>query len=383
MKTSINFKSIKSDSEAHNFRKKSYDYIRKDLTKNNEYWMVDRIAIRKEKIEKYCKEKSNRKLQKNAIPIREAVVVIKEKTTMLELQNLAKKLENELKIRIFQIAIHKDEGHYDSTTNEWKSNYHAHLVADWQDLKTGKTLKHSRFDYCKMQDITAEVLQMERGISGGKARLEAIEFKISKKSEELIKLQDKIDIINKEINGKTINNLKVEKKDFLGFKHFDKEKTLENYEEAIKALSIQLNRKENQLKSRNDDIIKLKKNVSFMNKENSDLKYNNAKILTNNEFQIDKKKELLNSTYNLILNEAKYQLLLNPNKNRSDEENLITEIIGISNKILENNKLPESVIETLFLNQNVVDKIIQILKPSNSVNEENNQEQRRKKNYRR
>ena len=165
MKTSINFKAAKSDSEIHNFRKKSFDYIRKDLTPNNEYWQEQKIADRLQKIEAYCKEKSGRKLQKNAMPVREAVVVIKENTTMQDLHNLSKRLEEELKIRIFQIAIHKDEGHYDKDTKEWKPNHHAHLVADWQDLKTGKTLKHQSFHYSKMQDLAAECLQMERGKS--------------------------------------------------------------------------------------------------------------------------------------------------------------------------------------------------------------------------
>ena len=181
MKTSINFKAAKSDSEIHNFRKKSFDYIRKDLTHKNEYWMEQKIADRLLKIEAFCKEKSGRKLQKNAMPVREAVVVIKENTTMQDLHNLSKRLEEELKIRIFQIAIHKDEGHYDKDTKEWKPNYHAHLVADWQDLQTGKTLKHQSFHYSKMQDLAAECLEMERGVSGSLTRLEAVEFKIKKK----------------------------------------------------------------------------------------------------------------------------------------------------------------------------------------------------------
>ena len=45
MKKSINFKAAKSDSEIHNFRKKSFDYIRKDLTHKNEYWMEQKIAL--------------------------------------------------------------------------------------------------------------------------------------------------------------------------------------------------------------------------------------------------------------------------------------------------------------------------------------------------
>ncbi|KUJ49923.1 hypothetical protein AR685_17020 [Chryseobacterium sp. JAH] len=50
-----------------------------------------------------------------------------------------------------------------------------------KDLKTGKTLKHQSFHYSKMQDLTAECLNMERRISGSKGRLEAIEFKIHRK----------------------------------------------------------------------------------------------------------------------------------------------------------------------------------------------------------
>ncbi|MCD9616408.1 hypothetical protein [Chryseobacterium gleum] len=80
MKTSINFKAVKTGSEAHNFRRKTFDYI-KDFTEKNEYWAENKISDRL-LIEAYCKEKSGRKLQKNAMPVREAVVVIKENTTM-------------------------------------------------------------------------------------------------------------------------------------------------------------------------------------------------------------------------------------------------------------------------------------------------------------
>lgn len=108
------------------------------------------------------------------MPIREAVVVIKEDTTIQDLHYFSKRLKDQLQIRIFQIAIHKDEGHFYKESKEWKPNYRAHLVADWQDFKTEKTLKHQSFHYSKMQDITAECLGMERGIEGSKGRLEAI-----------------------------------------------------------------------------------------------------------------------------------------------------------------------------------------------------------------
>ena len=210
MKTSINFKNVQSDSETHNFRKKTFDYIRKDLTPKNEYWQEQKIADRILKIEAYCKEKSGRKLQKNAMPVREAVVVIKENTTMQDLHNLAKRLEEELKIRVFQIVIHKDEGHTDKDSKEWKPNYHAHLVADWQDLQTGKTLKHQSFDYSKMQDLAAECLDMERGIAGSKRRLEALEFKIQQKEEELKILTEQNNERKSEISPEKFEELIVE-----------------------------------------------------------------------------------------------------------------------------------------------------------------------------
>jgi len=70
MKTSINFKAVKTDSETHNFRRKTFDYIKKDLTEKNEYWIKDKISDRFKSIETYWKEKSGRKLQKNALPMR-------------------------------------------------------------------------------------------------------------------------------------------------------------------------------------------------------------------------------------------------------------------------------------------------------------------------
>lgn len=82
MKTSINFKAAKSDSIAHNFRRKTFDYIRKGLAAKNEYWSGEKLSERLHKIEAHCKEKAGRKLQKNAMPICEAAILIKEDTTI-------------------------------------------------------------------------------------------------------------------------------------------------------------------------------------------------------------------------------------------------------------------------------------------------------------
>ena len=293
MKTSINFKVAKSDSEIHNFRKKSFDYIRKDLTPKNEYWMEQKIADRLLKIEAFCKEKSGRKLQKNAMPVREAVVVIKENTTMQDLHNLSKRLEEELKIRIFQIAIHKDEGHYDKDTNEWKPNYHAHLVADWQDLETGKTLKHQSFHYSKMQDLAAECLEMERGISGSLARLEAVEFKIKKKEEDLKILEERYSQMQQEMESKKAEDLIIKETDFLGFQKIKTDKTIENYKKAIKTNNIQLLKNKTELESKEKQIAELNTKIESLKKEVFFFKSKNSALLTNETaFAVEKKKYL-------------------------------------------------------------------------------------------
>ena len=340
MKTSINFKAAKSDSEVHNFRKKSFDYIRKDLTPKNEYWMEQKIADRLQKIEDYCKEKSGRKLQKNAMPIREAVVVIKEDTTMLELHNLSKRLEEELKIRIFQIAVHKDEGHYDKDTNEWKPNFHAHLVADWQDLETGKTLKHQSFHYSRMQDITAECLEMERGISNtGIRRLEAVEFKIRKKEEELKTLEEKYNEMKSEIESKKVEELVVKESDFLGFQKIKIEKTVENYKKALKVQNTELVKNKTELESKSKQISELNITIESLKKEIDFLKSKSSVVLTNEKAFAFEKKKYLDSVQNTLEKAIRFEKL-NPNLKIDSHEQMLVELNRIVEKVAFKNNIP-------------------------------------------
>lgn len=348
MKTSINFKVVKSDSETHNLRKKTFDYIRKDLTPRNEYWMEQRIADRIQKIEAYCKEKSGRKLQKNAMPVREAVVVIKEDTTMLELQNLAKRLEEELSIRVFQIAIHKDEGHTDKDTKEWKPNYHAHLIADWQDLNTGKTLKHQSFHYSKMQDLTAECLNMERGISGSRGRLEAIEFKIQQKEEDLKVLEERYDLMKSEMGSKRSEELVVKENDFLGFKKIKTDKTIENYEKAFRSYKSTILKNKTELESKSKQITELNTKVDDLKKQVHLFKNKNSALLTNPTVLASEKKKYLDSVINILEREIKFERFKNPDVDRANNQRLISEMSKIGQKISQENNIPFSAFEDVF-----------------------------------
>ncbi|MFN3021858.1 hypothetical protein ACK1KB_12915 [Chryseobacterium sp. TY3] len=362
MKTSINFKAAKSDSEVHNFRKKSFDYIRKDLTPKNEYWMEQKIADRLQKIEDYCKEKSGRKLQKNAMPIREAVVVIKEDTTMLELHNLSKRLEEELKIRIFQIAVHKDEGHYDKDTNEWKPNFHAHLVADWQDLETGKTLKHQSFHYSRMQDITAECLEMERGISNtGIQRLEAVEFKIRKKEEELKTLEEKYNEMKSEIESKKVEELVVKESDFLGFQKIKIEKTVENYKKALKVQNTELVKNKTELESKSKQISELNITIESLKKEIDFLKSKSSVVLTNEKAFAFEKKKYLDSVQNTLEKAIRFEKL-NPNLKIDSHEQMLVELNRIVEKVAFKNNIPLDTFKEIFKDSQKLADLFTILR---------------------
>ena len=381
MKTSINFKVAKSDSEIHNFRKKSFDYIRKDLTPKNEYWMEQKIADRLLKIEAYCKEKSGRKLQKNAMPVREAVVVIKENTTMQDLHNLSKRLEEELKVRVFQIAIHKDEGHYDKDSKEWKPNYHAHLVADWQDLQTGKTLKHQSFHYSKMQDLAAECLEMERGVSGSLARLEAVEFKIKKKEEDLKILEERYSQLQQELEYKKAEDLIVKKSDFLGFQKIKMGKTIENYKKAIKTYNIQLLKTKTELESKEKQIAELNTKIESLKKEVFLFKSKNSALLTNETFFAVEKKKYLESIENTLKKNILQESIKIPNIHTFSKDEIQDKLIEIVEKCAKENQIPDSALEEVFkdaqrnkilyslLSKNIIEKQTQKLE-----NEKKNQE---------
>ncbi len=362
MKTSINFKAAKSDSEIHNFRKKSFDYIRKDLTHKNEYWMEQKIADRIQKIESYCKEKSGRKLQKNAMPVREAVVVIKENTTMQDLHNLSKRLEEELNIRIFQIAIHKDEGHYDKDTKEWKPNYHAHLVADWQDLQTGKTLKHQSFHYSKMQDLAAECLEMERGVSGSLARLEAVEFKIKKKEEDLKILEERYSQMQQEMESKKSEELIVKESDFLGFQKIKTDKTIENYKKAIKTNNIQLLKNKTELESKEKQIAELKTNIESLKKEVSFFKSKNSALLTNETVFAVEKKKYLDSVENTLKKAILQESIKIPNLQNLNDAERKDKMIELLEKTSKENNIPFSAFDEIFKDSEKSTKIFSFLR---------------------
>ena len=211
--TSIHFQAVKSGSEEHNKRTKKLDYVHHELSSQNDYWQSDTQEARLAFVTQNAKAKTGRKMQAKATPIREAVVVIEDTTTMDDLKKLAKRFNDRFGIDVFQIAIHKDEG-YKKSKDGIKLNLHAHLVADWTDHESGKSLKLNRNDMAEMQTICAEVLGMERGKSSEKQHLSAIQYKIAAEEQRAEAIKSKtrgLGIIQKNLSN-DISDLLVEVK---------------------------------------------------------------------------------------------------------------------------------------------------------------------------
>lgn len=211
--TSIHFQAVKGGSEEHNKRTKKLDYVHHELSSQNDYWQSDTQEARLAFVTQNAKAKTGRKMQAKATPIREAVVVIEDTTTMDDLKKLAKRFSDRFGIDVFQIAIHKDEG-YKKSKDSIKLNLHAHLVADWTDHESGKSLKLNRNDMAEMQTICAEVLGMERGKSSEKQHLSAIQYKIAAEEQRAEAIKSKtrgLGIIQKNLSN-DISDLLVEVK---------------------------------------------------------------------------------------------------------------------------------------------------------------------------
>lgn len=199
--TSIHLRPCKiSSSEIHNKREKKLDYVVEQFSHKNEWWSsVDSLWSRRTEIAALVKAKTGRKMQAKAVPFREGVVVIKEDTTMDELQELARRFKDAFGVEAVQIAIHRDEGHWVASekfkgfdTAEFKPNHHAHIVFDWYNHETGKSIRTTKADAAKMQTICAEVLGMERGVVSEKKHVDAKRYKAQQVEKRLKESEEQL-----------------------------------------------------------------------------------------------------------------------------------------------------------------------------------------------
>lgn len=182
--SSINVQGVKGGSQQHNEREKDLDYVKKELSHLNNSYKVCTVAEAKAATEKIYVEKVGQKLQEKTALVREGVLLVEDRHTIEDLKKLGSKLEAAFGIKTLQIYIHKDEGH--QKDGEWKPNLHAHMVFDWQNKETGRSIKLNRQQMSQMQTITAESLDMERGIPSDVKHLNSVQYKVKVEEQRLI-----------------------------------------------------------------------------------------------------------------------------------------------------------------------------------------------------
>ncbi len=212
-----------AQSERHNRRDaeyiKSLDpkklYVRLDLSKYNGSYVAPEmkgVTLQQhlESIRVMVKQKTGRSMQekdveytdkngkvrvrKGCSPIRECVVVINEDTRLKALLRFTRMVEARWGIKALQVHLHRDEGHYEIPGDDstWKPNYHAHIIWDWMDHTTGKSIKLDADDMSAMQDMVAEALNMERGVKKSETGLDHLErndFILQKQEKEKKRLE--------------------------------------------------------------------------------------------------------------------------------------------------------------------------------------------------
>ena len=245
--TSVHIKPCNiGQSEAHNQRTKAYLdhinaeklYIRKDLIPENQSWTSELqgdMTLRQyyDAIGRMVKEKTGRAMQTKerervnkktgmvtkiagCTPLREGVVVCKADTTMEQLKHFVALCRLRFGITAIQIHIHRDEGHCTdpSEVSTWKPNYHAHIIWDWMNHETGKSYKLDNENISLMQDMAAEVLEMDRGVSKqktGKQHLDRNDYIVAKQKQELEETKRQTEELTKENEQKTLDCEKLDK----------------------------------------------------------------------------------------------------------------------------------------------------------------------------
>lgn len=97
----------------------------------------------------------------------EFIYEINENTTMEQCEKLTEQIAELTGFTPLQISIHRDEGHYNKN-GDFVTHYHAHATFFTLDKNTGLQLARieaslTKENLSKIQDLTAQTLQMERG----------------------------------------------------------------------------------------------------------------------------------------------------------------------------------------------------------------------------
>ena len=285
-KFSINFKKVSTHSFKHNDRSeiKKADTVFAQFSDRN---ICDISATEAhQNLDNYYDEAMSKiegrvRRAKRENTLVEAVVNVKKNTTIEDLKKLQAYIEKEYVFTGLQIAIHKDEGHFED--NKFIENYHAHMSFFTLNRSNGRQMfrkEHINPDKLRqLQTDGAQILNMDRGLDkreSGVERLEHREHKRAKKAEEKQLAKEK-DL--KEEIAKLREELKA---------HHAERKDYAQLEQLNRELQIQI-------KSKNLTIEDLDKQINIQKQRITAIESKNEAL----HEEIVKKNEIIDSTPNL------------------------------------------------------------------------------------
>lgn len=185
--------------------KKTYDIYR-DETHLNRSWVNPDYQGRTlpevlEDLRREVKEKTGRAMQEKATPIREGVCPILPTTQLSDFSPVVEWYKSH-GAAVIRIDLHHDEGHTDAVTGERKHNHHAHVIVDYIDHASGRSVKLTKEDISELQGVLAAALHMERGTSKaetGAKHLAAQEYREKKAGENAARLEARCQELEKQM----------------------------------------------------------------------------------------------------------------------------------------------------------------------------------------
>ena len=243
-------------------------------------------------------------------PIREGVAPIKEDTKLEDFAPFIKWCEDN-GLSIIRIDLHFDEG-YETIKGLRSFNRHAHIVVDWLDWETGKTIKLDEAKMSEAQDIIAASLGMERGekkAETGKTHLSPSEYREKVAEEKAAELEEENQAL-KEENRK----LKEENTGLMA-------KIQDTW--VYKGQAQELKRTlESERASHSQDIAELNQRIAELMKELEDEKLASARIRKSLLSKIDEQKNEIDSLKSTIGKKNRQIQELTRGKETSQDMNL-------------------------------------------------------------
>ena len=172
-KSSFSIEKATVQSEKHSTRTEEKEpkyFLPEEYRQENEFWSCGESEqeIFNRELKKYKAEHKGGRIPKFENCKWEAIINLNYTHTMADAQKVAEHIAKKFNFIATRIAIHRDEGHFESDENGEKCvvyNYHAHLnFITLKDAKQNMRREHiSAKDLSQAQDEIAEILQMERG----------------------------------------------------------------------------------------------------------------------------------------------------------------------------------------------------------------------------